>query len=99
MLFDARRALPQVNRDVLDAADYIREHGWCQHTYRTQAGVCVLGAIYALGLSPARMNDVAGLLCTELGVLGIGNWNDAPGRTKEQVLARLEEIGWGDGAG
>lgn len=92
MLFDARRALPQVNRDILDVADYIREHGWCQHAYRTQAGVCVLGAIHALGLGPDRDMAAGQILHNRLG--RIGEWNDVPGRTKEEVLAKLEEIGW-----
>lgn len=94
MLFDARRALPQERQDILNAADYIREHGWCQGTMMSLGGqVCIFGALTAvLG---GRMLSARAFLDKALGMPAHW-WNDAPGRTKEEVIAKLEEIGWGE---
>ena len=85
--------------EVLEAAaDYIDEHGWCQN-YRVDryGGVCALGGIWAItdamdfqaGNDLATKADTA--LCDAVGQW-IGHWNDAPGRTKDEVVRKLREV-------
>lgn len=93
------RAEPQ---DALDkAADIIDELGWTQRSYHgPDGGVCCLGAIQlAVGAGPTSdpIHDAARLLCRRVGAPDptdrprrkVVEWNDAPGRTREQVTAAL----------
>lgn len=77
---------------LLDAADYIEAHGWCQNALEDHDGsVCVLGAIKAVGgvitgfslLAHCALNSHVG---------GTFVWNDAPGRTSTEVCAVLREV-------
>lgn len=76
------------------AADYIEEHGWCQHiTHAPDGQVCLYGAL----LRTSPYSQAVGAL-VELGrTLGADPtrsavmWNDAYGRTKEEVIAFLRE--------
>ncbi len=93
--------------DVLDAAaDYIEEHGWVQGQYANLDGaVCVSGAIcailtgdpcgYKTGFkSPFRPSpEKIFLECNQIYTESIGDWNDAPGRTKEDVVSGLRLAG------
>lgn len=92
--------------DVLErAADLIEETGWCQFSYRGSGSLdiipkrrfelaeeyCVTGAIFqaaydaGTGAIPARdvLSDFLGQ--------GATSWNDAPERTKAEVVAKLRE--------
>ena len=103
MLFDARRALPQVNQDILAAADYIRENGWTRGQMFAGRAACIAGALLMMGDGP-RFVAAYSLLQDRLrarrhwgsagGWGSVGGWNDEPGRTGEEVIATLEEIGW-----
>lgn len=89
--------LPPAQKALLDAAQYIREHGWCQYTTETVDGrVCAMGAIYRAVSPPVSLyvSPAAGpvqILGHYLGVEFIGEWNDRPERTAEEVIAALEQ--------
>lgn len=85
---------------LLDAADVIRKQGWIQGSYHCGSYVCMMGAVcYAISkiAVPYKLpaNKIQIFIKAERR-LGIflnempANWNDAPGRTKEQVIAALE---------
>ena len=88
MLYDRRKDLSQIGRDLIAAADYIRDHGWCQHMLWDYGGrVCIYGALIKVSEYPER----------NLGLIGGGKvilWNNAPGRTKEEVINLLEDTAW-----
>lgn len=76
---------------VLDRARAKIARGWCQGDYRdTKGGVCLLTAI------GDSLNDIEGCLkgrdCNRwCDILGAdADWNDAPGRTQAEVLARFD---------
>jgi hypothetical protein len=72
---------------LLDAAQYIREHGWCQRTIRDEEGrVCLIGALQSV---EGWENSVAPTMLRRI-ISCIPSWNNAPGRTKEEVIAALE---------
>lgn len=86
--------------DVLNgAADLIERDGWVQGHYRTTEGYCIAGAIdQTLGIIDddelhVQLWPVA--QAARVQVLAIVDdvaptlWNDAPGRTKEEVVAAL----------
>jgi hypothetical protein len=74
------------------AADLIEARGWIQQEFETPHGVCALGAMQRITYGfEIRMEceDRARLaLETEIGE-AITIWNDAPGRTKEEVVTAL----------
>lgn len=69
------------------AADYIDEHGWCQHTPNNEAGaVCIEGALCRVaGTWEARW-----LLVKDLGTAA-NVWNDMPGREQWEVTELLRD--------
>ena len=78
--------------DLFKVADVIRERGWCQGQMFNRAGnVCIIGAInvaWDTDLISAwtvmeRLNRYTN---------GITRWNDAPGRTVDEVLALIEAV-------
>lgn len=84
--------LPQASRDLLAAADYIREHGWCQYEWVDAHGrVCIMSAISKVS---DNFNISHKALCQHLGVsqhrCEAVDWNNAPGRTIDEVLSALE---------
>jgi len=82
---------------LLRAADYINEHGWIQNRLNGFDGsVCALGALYKVEeqlkdeglryhqIHPAFIGALNKLENTVHGT--IPKWNDAPTRTKKQVI-------------
>lgn len=71
------------------AAQELRDHGWCQHEGEDEKGRhCALGAIGVVaGLG---QYETATVLRIYLKTPYIGDWNDTPGRTQEEVIAALE---------
>lgn len=92
--------------EVLDeAARLIREVGWCQQTYSKwdrgePIGFCAIGALTSAAhrllkedftnsaVPTAAEHKLAGAIG---GSTSITRFNDAPGRTKEEVLAKFAE--------
>ena len=66
----------------------LRERGWKQHGYGVPDGpYCLAGAIIANG-EIVDTDRILDRLRERLG-MPVWQWNDAPGRTVEQVLALL----------
>lgn len=78
----------------LDAADVLRQKGWIQGSGRSREGLCLWFAIVTAANSD---HNLAGFALTAL-EKRIGkclmDWNDAPGRTREQAIAELEAAAW-----
>jgi hypothetical protein len=82
--------------DVLDdAADLLEREGWIQHaSYSLDGGACSVGAVAAVVsrkhlpvvMEDAATNAVQDYLDYRYDDADIVAWNDAPGRTKQQVL-------------
>ena len=72
---------------LLIARDMI-ERGWCQGRYQDEAdNVCLAGAINAAAAKISIWTIPIYLLFDESSLFV---WNDAPGRTKEEVLALID---------
>ena len=100
------KALPQVSRDLLEAARIV-EKGWCQNETHIDDKFCVMGALaevtdggFFRGPCENRfmsaIDAVAGLL--DLGPQTVfhsqhplADWNDAPERTKAEVVKALQD--------
>ena len=89
---------------LLKAAEIVRA-GWCQYAAKDDAGnVCMLGAVgRALGFEPpgelvhpATSRNETYLLIKSKLPSGLAFWNDAPGRTAEEVAAVLEHAAFAD---
>jgi hypothetical protein len=88
--------------DVLNrAADLLEEFGWRQESTgsRQDGSMCAVGAIYEASEDfgfPA-FSETARQACAidgfpdELEMWPLAVWNDEPGRTKAEVVARLRE--------
>jgi hypothetical protein len=90
MLHDPKWDLKPHQKVLLNAAQYIRDHGWCQHVASDGQGrVCLTGALYhnARGLDYMDATyAIYALIKTSL-----KEWNDTPGRAEQEVIAVLEK--------
>ena len=86
--------IDEVGKILLEAANYIERHGWCQFRLATKQGeVCARGAIRrVLDISTDEVHVLTceeakalGRLLEYLGQRGLSDWNDYPGRTKAEV--------------
>lgn len=92
--------------EILDrAADHIDRVGWHQGSLYDNSElafpscpVCALGAINValhgeptFPLDGADPHDVADAVLDTLGIEGLADWNDAPGRTQAEVTAALRD--------
>lgn len=96
MPFDGRQ-LNETTRHLLRAKEYLENNGWCSTGPRGEAGeVCISSAI---ALAAPGWNHRAGyIMGVALGVEPsyidghtIGQWNDAPGRLLNEVLAAFDK--------
>jgi hypothetical protein len=89
-----------VKRDLQNAATLLREMGWCQGDYFADGRRDFWGAIFdATNIPPwrdvsPRVYDAGAAVAAHLGIdplpSFIADWNDAPGRTAEEVIAAFE---------
>lgn len=76
------------------AADYLRDHGWCQGAMKRGDRRCLVGAIWAV--VPVAVLDESPVYLALLDEAGmepddtLSAWNDAPGRLKRDVIDLLE---------
>lgn len=82
---------------LLKAAEYIRERGHCKEQFSDSRGrVCLIGALLDMAAGKhiavyrSALYLLEGYLSDKSGGLGVPCWNDAPERTKEEVVAALE---------
>lgn len=88
----SRRLLTPVAKLLLDTADYLEGHGWCQGAAQDSKGrMCVLGAMSSVFVGPAYENYSEGVarVLKQTGAFEIAGWNDAPGRTQDEVVSML----------
>lgn len=103
-----RRALPhprplaQPDPVLIRAAAIVRERGLCQGPWRAGDPLCAAGAVGIaggdLGLSRAEMEATVLRFARALGgsaVRDVHTWNDAPGRSAEDVADALERAAYG----
>lgn len=94
----------QTAADLRAAAKLLVEKGWTQGYYAHDAAgndteantkdavcFCALGALARVrGVSfPSDVDPMALALCRVIGTRDVDSWNDAPGRTAEEVIAAL----------
>lgn len=76
-----------------DAADLLEQGGWIKNAYQTSEGYCVVGAIAAAAVSypltPTAIHVIARSALGDATGVGTMMWNDAPERTKQEVLDAL----------
>ena len=95
---------PQIKAKFREAAQYIREHGHCKKNYEDDTGrVCAFGAlakVHGITIRPGThggsLNSPEDYWKIESHLNNAGltiTWNDAPERTAEEVIAKLEELG------
>lgn len=81
------------------AALLLEEFGWCQGRAgsREEGVMCLVGAIGTVGFPEGFRNGemirrfvAVGIPATSCG-LELAAWNDVPGRTKAEVVAKLRE--------
>ncbi len=83
-----------------DAVTCLRLDGWCQHALTKHGSHCVIGALRAAADGPLTYVDghpacqlfvqAHNLLQELLHVDRLADWNDAPGRTLEDVVTALD---------
>lgn len=84
----SRRLLNATTRTLLDAANYIEEHGFIQGTYGFPGvGVCPAKALMDVG---GNVGSATRKLELYLGMNAV-TWADMPGQTKEKVVCALRE--------
>lgn len=87
------QVIDRVGAVLLDAADYLEKFGWLQNEwgFGFQTARCVMGAIGECDHG-FYYNDAK----ERLGATGLEliAWNNTPGRTKEEVIARLRNAAY-----
>lgn len=94
---EAPPTLPQTIADLRAAADLLEQDGWCQGTWHPADGAhCVGHALYVVTARAEteeaknrRLNRVIYAFAAHVGMRAITAWNDAEGRTQEQVITAL----------
>lgn len=89
----------QVAEDLRSAASMIEKRGWIQGAPVTRDGVCALGAINLATDYSERCQEAVWTLAEYLelnnpvvpAAMKIPAWNDAPGRTKQDVVQAMEK--------
>src|SRR5260221_14376056 len=92
MLHDERWDLDEDGKVIWEVANYIEEHGWVQGGYDHGEAVCILGAYKKLGLGHFHVSTkrIYSFIKSN-GQYGIVDYNDTPGRTKEEVITMLKQ--------
>lgn len=99
-------SLDETSKLLLKAAAVIDERGWCQNEIGSRDGqVCLEGALYVAFYGKLAVNHYLEshpvtyeALCRIRKAVGMNaafEWNDAPGRTKEEVVAKLRAVALG----
>lgn len=87
---DLRRLISPTAATLLRAADYIEEHGWCQgESVKPDGSVCIYGALYAVTRDDVAASYDADIALRHRLKTLPEYWNDAPGRTKAEVLKAM----------
>ena len=95
MPFDGTK-VDKTGKLLLAAADLLQAEGWVQGSMRRYGGRCVVGAISDAGCPRATAQQLNRAYNRALALAGtnLPFWNDAPGRTKEEVINLLRRAAW-----
>jgi hypothetical protein len=81
--------LDEAGVKLMEGAEYIRTNGWCQHALWKPTGeVCALGALTKVRAPSESYFRLQYLVDPTAHTIAL--WNNAPERTKEQVIEALE---------
>jgi hypothetical protein len=94
----------EIRQILIGAKSLIETNGWCQKKYASkEGGFCMAGAIGKV-MSYNKLSYGDKTLCLAIDILrksievgvksgyySIGDYNDAPGRTKAEVLAMFDK--------
>ncbi len=87
--------LDAISRNLLRAVDYIQQHGWCQgEAFGPNGTVCMLGALDKTRGHAITYLKAIDRLIPLIGGIPINRWNDAEGRTKDEVITKLREAAY-----
>lgn len=88
--------LDEVSKCILQAVEVIKERGWCQGKLHDASGqVCMAGAFFTPLSCDHEVLFLRKVFNRIQGAIGlIGPWNDAPHRSKEEVINKLIEIAY-----
>lgn len=102
MLHNPRNDYTLEGRLLLDAADYMDQHGHCKYmTWDPEGRVCLAGALIKVGSGPGwvpgtphwtpedRLSDILELIRPNVGGQHPIDWNNAEERTGEEVINML----------
>lgn len=81
---------------LLDAAKIVRQ-GWCQKAIERDGAYCAIGAMNMAEFGDAfscKGNSAYGKLWDAVGG-SVATWNNAPGRTAEEVASTMEKVARG----
>lgn len=97
--------LDEASKILLRAAALIEEKGWCTGVFASAGRMCARGAIYraATGSPYPDYDCKAGVeaesrIAASVGgqhPCDVGGWNNARGRTKDEVVAKLRAVALG----
>lgn len=79
--------------NLLQEARALIERGWCQGEFQIEEQYCVIGAIETAREKYSARTGITAQKVLWLhsgGGCSLPNWNDQPGRTKEEVLALFD---------
>jgi hypothetical protein len=101
MLYDPKYDLDETGHVLWKAAEYLEEYGWIQGTgfsdrYLTRPAACAMGAIEMAANASTKSYDLLWVSAMDrmqnyLHGERIHSWNDAEGRTKEEVIDTLRQ--------
>ena len=83
----------RVAGEHMTALEVIQQKGWIQLAYDSPNGVCLSRALTITYPTWSEYDHAYRKLRKLLGGVELVEWNDYPGRTKEEVLAVLQEAG------
>ena len=77
--------------DLNATADYLETYGWIQGAYKDGAARCVSSAMMEVDCRLAARLEFLNFI----GWVSLTCWNDTPGRTQGEVIAKLRECAAG----
>ena len=88
--------LDEASKLLLKAAALIEVRGWVQGNFECSRGYCIGGAAIRADTTLGRVVYPIALkrVSASLGTFYVG-WNDTPGRTKDEVVAKLRAVALG----
>lgn len=81
--------LDEASKLLLKAAVYLEEIGWCQNTFGYEGPRCAIGVLITMNHSNDHIYQTARDRLRAIVGKDIMSWNDTPGRTKEEVIAKI----------